>query len=143
MTDGEKSKTIDNKTEQNKAQYNMRRQTGRILALLSGFVGKHDFLTGKHVLPEKDFLEKAITVKRCERSSLGSEFKNQTDIAKKAIPRIIKKELILKHCRGKNIIRQIYSGVINLLFSNTVILERFLIFLLIQNKNILKSLRLN
>ena len=53
----------------------MRRQTAKILALSSGFVGKHNFLTSKYVLPQKYFLEKAATIKRFEHLSLGSEFK--------------------------------------------------------------------
>ena len=38
---------------------------------------------GKYVLQEKGFLEKAATIKRFEYSSLASELKKQTDIAKK------------------------------------------------------------
>ena len=53
----------------------MRRQTAKILALSSGFVGKHNFLTSKYVLSQKYFLEKAATIKRFEHLSLGSEFK--------------------------------------------------------------------
>ena len=36
-------------------------------------------LTGKDVLPEKDLLEKATTMKRFEYSLLGKELKAQTD----------------------------------------------------------------
>ena len=45
--------TIDNKIEQNKAQYNLVRQTAKIFALSSGNVSKYEFLTGKDVLPGK------------------------------------------------------------------------------------------
>ena len=41
-----------------------RRQTAKISALSSGNVSKYEFLTGKYVLPEKDLLEKAATVRR-------------------------------------------------------------------------------
>ena len=41
-----KSKTIDNKTEQSKAQYTRDRQNAKI----SAYVGKYEFLAGKHVL---------------------------------------------------------------------------------------------
>ena len=57
MTITEKIKTIDNKIEQNKTQYSLERQTASISALSSGNVGKYEFLTGKYVLPEKDFQE--------------------------------------------------------------------------------------
>ena len=57
MTITEKIKTIDNKIEQNKTQYSLERQTASISALSSGNVGKYEFLTGKYVLPEKDFPE--------------------------------------------------------------------------------------
>ena len=59
-----KIKAINNKIEQNKAQYDLDRQTAKISALLSGNVGKNQFLTGKDVLPEKDFLEKSATIER-------------------------------------------------------------------------------
>ena len=41
-------------------------------------------MTGEEVLPERGLLEKAATIKRCEYSPLGSEWKKDTDIAKKA-----------------------------------------------------------
>ena len=63
MSIGEKIKTIDNKIEQNKAQYNLDRQAAKISALSSGKVYKYEFLTGKDVLPEY-LLEKAATIKK-------------------------------------------------------------------------------
>ena len=64
MSISEKIKTIDNKLEQNKAQYNLDRQTAKISPLSSGNVSKFEFLSGKDVLPEKELLEKAATMKR-------------------------------------------------------------------------------
>ena len=55
MTVSEKTKTIKKKIKQNKAQYNLDRQTAKISALPSGNVGKYEFLTGKDVLPGKDY----------------------------------------------------------------------------------------
>ena len=50
MTITEKiKKTSDNKTEQNKAQYGLDRQTGKF----SGNVSKWEFLTGKEVYQKK------------------------------------------------------------------------------------------
>ena len=46
-------KTIDNKIQKNKAQYNLDRKTAKISALLSGNFGKYEFLAGKDILPEK------------------------------------------------------------------------------------------
>ena len=40
-------------------------------------------MTDKDVLPERELLEKAATMKRFEYSPLGKELKAQTDIAKK------------------------------------------------------------
>ena len=40
MTFSEKIKTFDNKVEQNKAQYNLEKQTARSSSLSSGNVGK-------------------------------------------------------------------------------------------------------
>ena len=59
-----KSKTIDNKIEQNKGQYHLDRQTAKISALSSRIVSKYKFLTDKDVLPEKELLEKAAAIKR-------------------------------------------------------------------------------
>ena len=70
-----KIKTINNKIEKNKAQYNLDRQTARISALSSGDVSKYKFLTRKDVLPEKDLLEKAAAIKIFEYSLLGKELK--------------------------------------------------------------------
>ena len=44
MTVSEKIKTIDNKIEQNKAQYYLNRQTAKISTLSSGNNGKYEFL---------------------------------------------------------------------------------------------------
>ena len=70
MTIIQKIKTIDNKIEQNNAQYNLEIQTAKISTLSSETVSKYEFLTGKDVLPEKNLLEKTITVKRFEYSQL-------------------------------------------------------------------------
>ena len=64
MTFSEKLKTINNIIEQNRAQYDLDWQTAKILALSSWNVGKYEFLTGEDVLPEKELLEKAATIKR-------------------------------------------------------------------------------
>ena len=42
------------------------------MALSSGNVCEYDFLTSEFVLPEKDLLEKAATIKRFDYSPLGS-----------------------------------------------------------------------
>ena len=60
MTVSEKIKNIDNKIQQNKAQYDLERQTAKISALLSGTVNKHEFLTVKDVLLEKTYCEKNL-----------------------------------------------------------------------------------
>ena len=64
MSISEKIKSIDKKTDQNKVQYNLDRQTAKISALSSGNVCKYKFLTAKDVLLQKDFLEKAGLLKR-------------------------------------------------------------------------------
>ena len=47
-------KGINNKIEQNKAQYDLDRQTANISVLSSGNTSKYEFLTGTDVLREKD-----------------------------------------------------------------------------------------
>ena len=66
MSACKKIKTIDNKIEQNKAQYNLDRQTVMVSALSSRNVGKYEFLAGQDILPEKELLEKTSTIKRFE-----------------------------------------------------------------------------
>ena len=73
MSISEKIKAINNKIEQNKAQYNLDRHTAKIFALSSVNVSKYEFLTGTDVLPEKDLLEKAAVLKRFEDSLLSKE----------------------------------------------------------------------
>ena len=53
MTVSETIKAIDKKIEQNKAQYDLHRQTVKISCLPSGNVSKYEFMTGIDVLPEK------------------------------------------------------------------------------------------
>ena len=60
--------SINNKIEQNKAQYNLDRQTAKLSSLSSANVSKFELLTSKDVLPEKDLLERAATMKRFEYS---------------------------------------------------------------------------
>ena len=65
MSISEKVKTIDKKSsKQNKAQYDLYRETGKISSWLSGNDTKYEFLTGKEVLPEKYLLGNADTMKR-------------------------------------------------------------------------------
>ena len=66
MSISEKLKEINNKIKQNKAQYDLDKQTTKISAVSSGNVTEYEFLTGKDVLPEKTLLEKAATIKRFE-----------------------------------------------------------------------------
>ena len=83
MIFSKKIKTVVNKIEQNKTQYNLDRKTAKILALLSGNVGKYEFLTDENNLPEKGLLKKAATIIRSEYLSLGNKLKKQIDIAGK------------------------------------------------------------
>ena len=62
MTVEEKVKTINKKIEQNKPKYDKDRKTAKIQTLLSGNIGKYEFLTGEDVLPERGLLEKAATI---------------------------------------------------------------------------------
>ena len=84
MSINEKSKTIDKKIKQNKAQYGLDKQSPKQSSTLSLInVSGYEFLTGKDFVPEKDLLEKAATMKRFEYSSLGKKLNAQNDIAKK------------------------------------------------------------
>lgn len=49
----EKVKTINNKYEQSKAQYNLDKQASKISLLSSGSVGKYELLKDEDILPKK------------------------------------------------------------------------------------------
>ena len=68
MIVSEKIKTIDDKIEQSKAQYNSDTQTANISALSLENGSRYEFLTSEDVLLEKELSEKAATVKRFENS---------------------------------------------------------------------------
>ena len=82
MSISEKIKAINNKINQEKAQYDLDRQTAKISVLSSGSVHKYEFLTSKDDLPEKYLLEKAAAMKRFKYLPLSKDLKAQTDIAK-------------------------------------------------------------
>ena len=111
MTITENIKTIDNKIKQIKAQCHLDNQTATISALSLGNVSEYKFLADKVVLPEKELLEKAVTMKRFKYSPLDKELKAETDIEKKTLKlndnfgfaKIIKK----KNQQLKTIINQI------------------------------------
>ena len=83
MSLSEKIKTIDYKIKKNKAQCNLNRQAAKISALSSENVCNCEFLSGRDVLPEKDLLQKAATMKKFEYYLLGKELKQQTSVAEK------------------------------------------------------------
>ena len=85
MSISEKIKGINNKIEQNEAQFNLDRQTANISTLSSGNISKYELLTNKNVLPEKDLLEKAAALKRFEYSPLGKELKHKLTLLKNSI----------------------------------------------------------
>ena len=90
ITVSKKIKTVDNKIEQNKAQYDLDGQNAKVSASSSANVTKYEFLTGKDVLPEKDLLEIAATIKRFEYSTLRSELRKQSSIAEKQYQKLDK-----------------------------------------------------
>ena len=53
MTVSKKIETIDNKTEQNKAEYDLDKQNAKISLISSGNIGKYKFLTEEDIFPEK------------------------------------------------------------------------------------------
>ena len=59
-----KSKQSIIKQSKNKVPYNLDRQTAKVSAFSLGNVSKYEFVTGKDVLPEKQLLGKAATIKR-------------------------------------------------------------------------------
>ena len=62
MTFSKKIKTTHDKTERNKAQYDLDRQSSKISVLLLGNVNKYKSVTGKDVLREKYLSKKTATI---------------------------------------------------------------------------------
>ena len=83
MSISEKIKAINNKIEQNKAWYNLNRQTAKISALSSGNVSKYEFLTDKDVLPGKGLARKSFNNENIWIFSVSKDLKTQTGTAKK------------------------------------------------------------
>ena len=75
MTVSDKIKTTDSKIEQNKVQYNLDKQTAKILSLPSGNAGKYEFLAGKDFFSENELLGKAAIIEKFEYSPLSTELK--------------------------------------------------------------------
>ena len=90
MSISDKIKATNNKIEQKKFQYDLDRKAVKISALSSENVSRYEFLTGKDALPEKDLLEKGISLKRFEYSPLGKELKTQTNAAEKQYQKLDK-----------------------------------------------------
>ena len=76
MTINEKIKTIENKIEQNKAQYDLDRQHAKISALSSGNVNKYEFLTGKDVLLVKRLVRKSCHNEKIWKFTIGQRIKS-------------------------------------------------------------------
>ena len=65
MTVSEKIKTIDNKIQQNIAQYDLDRQTGKISGLSSGNVSKYELKKCQRKKWQRCFTGKRLTRKNC------------------------------------------------------------------------------
>ena len=92
MSINEKIKTINNKIEKHKAQYNLDRKTAKTSVLSSGKFSKYELLTDKDVLFEKNLLEKTAELERFEYSPLGQAFGKDTNFIKKHTVVINEKE---------------------------------------------------
>ena len=129
-------KAINKKMEQNKAQYDLDRQTTKISASSSENVSKYELLTGKDVLLEKELLEKATAIKRFEYAPLGKELKKQTSVTEKQYEKIDdafesnkKEKDKTKNKRSRAKSNLVYDNY--LIFENIITLKNLLIVLLI------------
>ena len=94
MTLNEQVKILDDKIEENKAQYDLDREAAKISALSSGELEKYEYLTGEDLGYKPDVIQKA----KLEYSPLGKVFNKGLDKSDK------KKGLWkrLKNNEGKN-----------------------------------------
>ena len=69
--------TIDDKTRDEKLQYDINREAAKISALSSGKTDKYEYLTGEEILPsnQRQILEQA----KFAYSTLGKDFEKQTN----------------------------------------------------------------
>ena len=129
-------KAINKKMEQNKAQYDLDRQTTKISASSSENVSKYELLTGKDVLLERELLEKATAIKRFEYAPLGKELKKQTSVKEKQYEKIDdafesnkKEKDKTKNKRSRAKSNLVYDNY--LIFENIITLKNLLNVLLI------------
>ena len=84
MSISEKTKPINNKIEQNKAQYNLNRQATKISSISSVNLSKHEFLTNKDVLQEKKtLLLESFALERCCIGKIWKFTIRSTSVAEK------------------------------------------------------------
>ena len=67
--------TIDDKTKDEKLQYDINREAAKISALLSGKIGKYEYLTGEEILPSDQ--TRIIGQAKFRYSPLGNAFEKQ------------------------------------------------------------------
>ena len=68
---------IDDTIRDEKLQYNINREAGKISALSSGKIDKYEYLTGKEILPSD---QKRVIEQAKSYSPLGKPFEKQTKI---------------------------------------------------------------
>ena len=123
MSISEKIKAINNKIKQNKASYNLDRQSAKISALLSGNVSKYEYLTGKDVLPEKDLLEKNWSIEKIWIFSIRQKIKSRNWHCE-------------KYQQLKNIKYKMGSTTAGTAFMNIIIINYLIVVKVLLNQNI-------
>ena len=75
---------IDDKIRDEKLQYNINREAGKISALSSGKIDKYEYLTGEEILPshESQIVEQAKFTYFCLGKSLEKRTEKQVDASK-------------------------------------------------------------
>ena len=68
--------TIENKSKDEKLQYDINRETAKISALSSGKIDKYEYLTGEEILPSNQ--QQIIEQPKFTYSPLGKAFEKQT-----------------------------------------------------------------
>ena len=67
--------TIEDQIEDEKLQYDINREAGKISALLSGKIDKYEYLTGEEILPSNQ--QQIIQQAKFTYSPLGKGFEKQ------------------------------------------------------------------
>ena len=102
---------MNDKIKDEKLQYDINREAGKISALLSGKIEKHEYLTGEEILSSDQ--SRIIEQTRCTYSPLDKEFEKQIKAIDEQGKQLVKsndeKESLI-HSKQNEIFKELNNG---------------------------------